>query len=466
MRLTNVTALGGTVRVWAIGICTIFLPAFVLAGSASEVTLDRSAIVYVEDESVGVKLSQDECLQYGIRYGYPECAVYRKRIVVRKQYPDKSEANVQHQGQPANRIDVVKASTAKSGRQAISNPLLPRKGESAKERLHRMIGQLVLVGFDGREPADEGVVSLQKALQHGDVSGAIVKDENVSDPRQLRDLLAALGEASSQYPALLAADQPGGPDSVLPEEKGFNSYSSASAIGGSSRVAAARSYYRAMGIELAGLGLNMNIGPSADPCRDSGIDLSASCFAWAPHRVAALAAAFNTGHHEAGVLTALHHAVDRRGQDGVGAKEAAAQAMISRLLANTMSDAVVLRVRASDAAFALRPLRGARMQKGFVRNDSGAKLVIVDLVIDRPRAPLRYGDIFLKALDAGADMILVRNPSDIPGDVPAALADMLASAVASKRIPSTRIEEAFERVQRMKAHLLKPEPRTEVAHLQ
>jgi beta-glucosidase-like glycosyl hydrolase len=347
-------------------------------------------------------------------------------------------------------------------------PVRAVPGKTAEERLKYMVGQLVLTGFSGRQPDEPDVERIIHDIRDGKVSGVIVRDSNVAGSQQLRRLLSAVANAGGEAPPLLAIDQPGGPDTVLSEEKGFAFYSSASSVSSGGNAYEAQLLYRAMAGELASLGVNFNIGPSEDACREDGVNLSAFCFGATPSRIAAFARAFNFGHHDRGVLTALRHVPFRSGLRSSWVHERASSAILHLLVKAETSDALVVRVKAmepmplTDVALAWRQKK-ARAPGGRSSGFDGA--LIFELDMGPGGAPLRYDEVVLRAFQAGADMILVREPTSVPAGLYNVSLDSLRTAIKSNRLPMARIAEAYKRVQRLKARLRASPSRTKVAGL-
>jgi beta-N-acetylhexosaminidase len=341
-------------------------------------------------------------------------------------------------------------------------------GKTAEERLKYMVGQLILTGFSGRQPDEPDVERVIHDVRDGKISGVIVRDSNVAGFQQLRGLLMAVANAGGDAPPLLAIDQPGGPDTVLPEEKGFAFYGSASSVSGGGSAYEAQLLYRAMAGELAALGVNFNIGPSEDACREDGVNLSAFCFGATPSRIAAFARAFNFGHHDRGVLTALRHAPFRSGLRSSWMNERASSAILHLLVRGEASDALIVRVKAMepaalmDVAFAWRQKK-ARASGGRRAGFDGA--LIVELDMGPGGAPIRYDEAILRAFQAGADMVLVREPASIPAGIYNVSLDAVRAGVKSGRLPAARIVEAYKHVQRLKARLRAFPSRTRVAGL-
>ncbi len=303
-------------------------------------------------------------------------------------------------------------------------------------------------------------------MHGGKLAGALVRDSNIANSAQLRELLAILNDAGGENTPLIAIEQPGGADAVLSEDKGFVFYNSANAVSSGGNPHEAQREYRAMADGLAALGVTLNIGPSEDVCRRQGVDLSAHCYGTSPSAIAAYAHAFKLGHHDRGVLTALRHVPFRPGLRTTWIKERPSTAMLHLLLRSEPSDALVVTVKAMETMryvdLSLSSIRTARTRGG---RTSFHDALIFEMEVPRG-APALYGDTVVRALQSGADMILIREPSSLPAGITALSFEAIQSALKSGRLQMARIEDAYRHAQTLKARLQSLPARARIAVLQ
>jgi len=330
--------------------------------------------------------------------------------------------------------------------------------------LRAMTGQLLLSGFTGRRATDPDVIRVHAALAAGGVGGVIVGPSNISSAAQLRELLLSFKGIGS--PPLIAVDQEGGPESALEEERGFAFYPSAKNVGQSRTPSEARILYREMAAEIASLGVTLNIGPALGACREERADFSAPCFATSESRARAFAAAFTQGHHDRGLLTAL-----RREPFGKGAAasrlDRASVAMLRGVSKPEAADAAILRTKPGAPSWLTAlALASPPTQSGASRLRSGMGFggaIIADLDLAARGAPLRHGEAVVSALQAGADLVLVRATPDMPADLDEIVYEAVEEAVVSGRLPRARIEDAYRQALRLKDRLRSLHQRTHVA---
>lgn len=483
------------VRIPAVLICVILIPGAASAVPRPSAARLSSVLIQVEESGpfwVSPEGSQPrslaaDCQSYDLHEAPAACLAYWRRLEeLDRERQEKHAAPLVRAKPEHNQREHVKQINNRSANRALSeherNAVAPRPltpaafaapaktavpGKSFDERLQRMVGQLLLTGFSGREPGDPDAERVANELRDGKVSGVIVRDSNIESVAQLRRLLAALNGADAESPPLVAIEQAGGPDSVLSEDKGFAFYNSANAISSSASPYEAQLQYREMAGELAALGITLNIGPSEDTCREDGINLSAYCFGTSPSVIAAYARAFNFAHHDRGVLTALRHVPFRAGLRTSWLSERASSAMLQLLVRGETSDALLISVKAMDPLpFTEVSFRGAKMGRLHgIRSFGFRGALIFEMDMGPSRAPMLYGEAIARALQAGADMILVREPATLPSNFSALSVNAVQAGLKSGRLQLARIEDAYRHVQALKARLRSFPARTKIAGL-
>jgi beta-glucosidase-like glycosyl hydrolase len=322
-----------------------------------------------------------------------------------------------------------------------------------------MVGQLVIAGFSGRSLADPGIVQTMVELREGKLSGVLIRDSNVQTYFQLRELVSHFTQAGGALQPLIAIEQPGGDSAVLSEEKGFAPYEAANTIRSLSNPHDALLIYQSMASELSSLGISLNIGPAENACRDEDAALSAPCFGTALPRVAAFARAFSYGQRSRGVLAALTRTPlppRRAPRDN----ERPSSAILRAILAGAASDAVVLRIKATDA---LLPddtvFDRLACRDGKALEVCTSQALIVELDMGIYGTPVNYGEAIVRAIASGADMVLLRDALTMPPSITSVVYEAVKEAIHAGRLDRSRIEAAYEKVQRLKARLrlLQPE---------
>jgi len=179
-------------------------------------------------------------------------------------------------------------------------------GRSAGPTLEQGLGQRFLLSFDGRrEPSPE----ILEALRRQHLGGIVLfRFRNMGTLEELRALTGALQEAardSGQPPLLIAADQEGGQLMAVGDATPFPGNL---ALGATRSETLARRVGRALGRELAALGVNVDFAPVADVNNNpENPVVGTRSFGEDPRCVARLTAALVRGLQSAGVAATAKH---------------------------------------------------------------------------------------------------------------------------------------------------------------
>ncbi len=166
-----------------------------------------------------------------------------------------------------------------------------------------VLGQLMLA-FDGAEAPDWVRERLRTAPPAG---FTLFRHHNVRSPAQVRALVEELQAAApTDLPFLVAADQEGGQFQALGE--GPTAFAGAMALGAAGDEALAEAVGRAIGTELAAMGVNVCYAPVADVAVDRhNPALGIRSFGADAPAVAGMVAATVRGIQAAGVAATLKH---------------------------------------------------------------------------------------------------------------------------------------------------------------
>ncbi|WP_032112310.1 glycoside hydrolase family 3 protein [Candidatus Paracaedibacter symbiosus] len=135
--------------------------------------------------------------------------------------------------------------------------------EDREVTLNKKVGNLIITGFKGTSPEEEGVKKIHTLLQQEELGGVILYGYNIVNPEQLFNLTKSLHEANLK--SFIAVDQEGGFVQRLTEQKGFRKTPSAADV---AQLYAdpeeARSLYNLMAEELKRYYININFAPVVD----------------------------------------------------------------------------------------------------------------------------------------------------------------------------------------------------------
>jgi len=133
-----------------------------------------------------------------------------------------------------------------------------------KDELDKKIGHLLMVGFQGTLPEEEGPKKICSLLQQGKLGGVILYRYNIVNPDQLLCLTQSFCDAN--HKVFIAVDQEGGLVQRLIASKGFNITTPAAQVVAETYEdpEQARDLYSLMAEELAKYHINVNFGPVVD----------------------------------------------------------------------------------------------------------------------------------------------------------------------------------------------------------
>jgi len=173
-----------------------------------------------------------------------------------------------------------------------------------------MIGQMLIVGFDGTRPQQKWPRKLGALLAKGHIGGVIFLKRNLSNAPNARALTRFFSQSASRHPAFIAVDQEGGSVQRLAGNVGLKRINSAQRVAAKLGPEQAYDYYRNVARQLSQFGFNVNFGPVLDlntNPQNPIIGRIGRSYSRDPEIVARYGAAFVRAHQAEGVITALKH---------------------------------------------------------------------------------------------------------------------------------------------------------------
>uniref|UniRef100_A0AAU3GQW9 Beta-N-acetylhexosaminidase n=1 Tax=Streptomyces sp. NBC_01401 TaxID=2903854 RepID=A0AAU3GQW9_9ACTN len=320
----------------------------------------------------------------------------------------------------------------------------PETGRSPSAALTptQRAGQRVIYSYPGLTPP----AKLLDAIREGHAAGVIFFGENIASLSQIEGVVQEMNEANASAPVkaplLLMTDQEGGMVRRLPGEPVV----SAKDVGASSDPAGQATYTgTGAGLNLAGVGMNVNLAPVLDVYRTAGdfTDQYERSYSKDPSSVSACGSAFITGQQDAGVAATAKHF------PGLGPASASQNTDLGPVTLTTSAatlrgvDEVPYRAAISAGtklvmlSWAVYPALDAALPAGLsptvvgeLRDRLGFKGVTITDALEAG-ALQDYGGVAKRAVlaaEAGMDLILCSaRDSDQGDDAVAALRDALAA---------------------------------------
>ncbi|MGH3069398.1 MAG: glycoside hydrolase family 3 protein [Streptosporangiaceae bacterium] len=337
-------------------------------------------------------------------------------------------------------------------------------GVSADPLLERMADAILIPPFPG-ERAPRWVLA---ALERG-LAGVTIFGPNIAGPEQLAGLTSQLRSAGGL--PLVAIDEEGGDVTRIAHLTG-SPYPGNAALGAVDDAALTAAVHRALGQDLAALGINVNLAPSVDvnTAADNPV-IGIRSFGSDPDLVARHAAAAVRGLQAAGIAACAKHfpghgSTSADSHHGIVTVHGGLDLLRRRDLP-PFTAAIAAGVRGVMPGHLRVPeLTGdapatlsAAALNGLLRGELGFSGVIISDALEMRAVSDLYGipEAAVLAVVAGTDMLCFGR--DAAEDSYLAVRRALAEAVASGRLPAQRLAEAQQNVARLRNWLAGAAPR-------
>lgn len=345
--------------------------------------------------------------------------------------------------------------------------------EEIEKHIHAMtlpqkVGQLLLVGFMGTESSH----SLDRVIETVHPGGIVVFSRNIKTARQISTLTVNAQKhsiKSSTLPLFIAVDQEGG--DVLRIRTAMP-LPSALSLGDTNNPQLLDEAGHETGVLLKTLGFNMNLAPVldiSDPSEKTFI--GTRTYGSEPARVSEMGTHFASGLEGAGVLSTAKHFPGHGGIRGDSHKETPeVDATMKEMVKNDLSPFAAMEETMGDHwAVMLAHVSYPKLDSsgtpatfskpivtGILRKQMGFNgLVITDDIEMAGAETIKDTHLrALKAIEAGADMIMVAWNKKLQAEI----AVSLVKAVKSGRLSESRVDESLRRIIAFKARYSTMDP--------
>ena len=329
--------------------------------------------------------------------------------------------------------------------------------------LERLAGQLLWGGW-GDKPETDGHLYNAHArylVEEMGVGGLILFNRNLRSPEEIAALTEEL-RAHAAEPLLIAVDQEGGRVNRLPLP-GLT-FSGNMALGVLDDVERTREVARAIGEQLAALGIDVDFAPSLDVNNNpQNPIIGVRSFGEEPEHVARHGVAAVQGFLEAGILPVVKHFPGHGDTQADSHLELPVQPADRARL-----DAVELlpfrrALRAGAPAVMTTHIRFPRLDAelpatlsrpiltGILREELGFDGLVVTDCLEMRGITDHWGpeEAAVLAIEAGADMLLVCHTLETQNR----MRDALCAAVRSGRLTEERLRDSLRRIDRVRARI-------------
>jgi len=337
-------------------------------------------------------------------------------------------------------------------------------GVSMDPVLERMADAILIPPFPGQRAPRWVLAALERGL-----AGVTIFGPNIAGPEQLAGLTAQLRSAGGL--PLVAIDEEGGDVTRIAHLTG-SPYPGNAALGAVDDVQLTAAVHRALGQDLAALGINVNLAPSVDvnTAADNPV-IGIRSFGSDPDLVARHAAAAVRGLQAAGVAACAKHfpghgSTSADSHHGIVTVQASLDLLRRRDLPPFIA-AIAAGVRGVMPGHLRVPeLTGdapatlsAAALSGLLRGELGFTGVVISDALEMRAVSDLHGipEAAVLAVAAGTDLLCFGR--DAAEDSYVAVRRALSEAVASGRLPAERLAQAQQNVARLRDWLAGPTPR-------
>ena len=314
---------------------------------------------------------------------------------------------------------------------------------------------MLLVGFDGTAVSDAELDFMK------DLGGVVLFGRNLTDARQTAELVTTLQEAAGRagHSLVVAIDEEGGTVSRI---RGFGTHMpSAMALGAAADPPLTRDVYRAIGKEIAALGITLDFAPVADANTNPSNPVIGVRSFGEPKRAGSMVAAAIAGLHDAGVAATAKHfpghgdaSVDSHkdlpvidaGLDRLRAVELEPfRAAIAAGVDAVMTAHIALpKIDPSGAPATL----SRKILTDLLRDELGFDGVICTDCMQMDAIAARYpaGEAAVRAIAAGADVVTYSSSIQAAKEAATAIRD----AIGSGRLDHGQVERSLARIEAMR----------------
>jgi len=353
--------------------------------------------------------------------------------------------------------------------------------------LKQKIGQMLIIGFKGMELKPDDAVT--RAILAQQIGGVILFDwdyqtktyhHNIQSPKQLSSLTQQLQAYANQAanthknnltPLFISIDYEGGVVNRLKEHYGFPKTISAEEIGKGSKEQAYH-YAQQMAETLKNNGINMNFAPLVDVNLNPTnpiIGGKQRSFSSDPKDVTNYAAIFSKAYDDQGILCAYKHFPGHGSSTGdthAGFVDVTATWKEEELIpydqllrqpthCPIIMTAHVVNYKLDEKGYPASISKA--ITTGLLREKLNFDGVVVTDDMQMKAIADHYGlkEAIKLAINAGVDILIFGNQLSLTWQDPQEIIDIIYQSVMDNEISERRIDEAYQRVMKLKGKLSK-----------
>jgi beta-N-acetylhexosaminidase len=360
-------------------------------------------------------------------------------------------------------------------------PANARENTTMKQK----IGQMLLVGFSGKNHNDQQAQEVLELARDGLIGGVIIFSHNVEDPTQLKNLTGLFQNIATPHPLFIALDQEGGKVQRLKSSNGFRDFKSPKEVAEGVSPKVATEYYRSMARIVKDAGFNVNFAPvvdlhshpntTDDTPANTVIGRLGRSFSKDPQTVTEYAQAFIDAFKQEGVLCCLKHYPGHglaKGDTHEGLVDVTDSYVqqeripFKKLIQNNNADLVMTAHIINRSLNKTHPATmDPHVLNTWLRDEDGFKGIVIsdDMAMGAITRNYGFEEAIIEGVRGGLDIVLMSfNPAALQGPTDSngkqkslSISNQVHTAISAieGNIPPSRIEESYQRIINVKKKL-------------
>lgn len=332
--------------------------------------------------------------------------------------------------------------------------------------LSEMIGQMLIVGFDGDNINSEGFKSSLNQIKDNKISGVIFFEYNIKDRESLKAMTEAINQTKSKHKPFVSIDQEGGFVQRLNKRNGFKNYPSFEQVSKMSKNDASK-IYDELSSELYDAGFNLNFTPCVDLALNekSIISKNERSFSNDYKKVIDFSKIVINEHKKNKVITVLKHFPGHGsviGDTHLGFVDATSNWDKKELrpyieLLKYYPNQMVMVAHTYNGNFDLKfpSSLSKRTIDFYLRDKIKFKGVVItdDLNMLAIKNNYKLDETVINAINAGVNILLFSNFKTQNSDLPDQIENIIVNAVNEGKIDKKTIIESYNKILKLKRNI-------------
>ncbi len=338
----------------------------------------------------------------------------------------------------------------------------------AEVSLDEMIGQMIILGFNGNSVNSRGFKNIVKDLNSGKVSGVIFFEDNIKNPENLYKMTETVYKSTMQNRPFIAIDMEGGQIQRMNNKNGFKNFPSASEIAAADDLKKANETYSNMAEMLNSMLFNLNFAPCVDLDlnENSILHKKQRAYSGDSAKVSAYANEFIKAHYDKNIITALKHFPGHGSVSGdthLGFvdstkthKDIELYPYEDLMFKNDLQMVMVSHIFNENLDTLYPATLSYDTVGSLLRREMGFKGVVItdDLDMGAIKHKFDLEETVIQAINAGNDILLFSNRKPNNPNLADDISKIIKNAILEGLIEPIRIQQSYDRITKLKRTLI------------